>query len=221
MSEFLGFVNAAAQLGLSAVLVRPKRNIGPFVAHVTLRESHDDEMEITEHPVEQGAAIADHAYKRPASVVIECGWSNSPQTAGVLDAVVNSVKGTVAGVQSIITGNAPNSIRDLYAKMLQLQVGKTPFDVSTGKRSYSNMLIRHITVVTDPKTENALLMTIQLRQVLIVSTQTLNVSAPASQQSSPESTAPPVNLGTKALVPATQFNDAGGGRGFVNPAVVQ
>jgi hypothetical protein len=40
---------------------------------VVVSEKHSDTLEITEHPVETGAAISDHAYKRPSEVVMEVG----------------------------------------------------------------------------------------------------------------------------------------------------
>lgn len=214
MSEFGGIVNAGLQLGLASIVVKPKRSIGPFTAQVTIRETHHDGLEITEHPVEQGASVADHAYKKPAELVIECGWSNSPSVPGLIDGIVGGLRATVSGVQSIITGNSASSVRDIYARMLKLQVDRVPMDVSTGKRNYRNMLIKDMTQITDKEHENSLLLTIVLRQIIVVTTQTINVSAPPERQADPAATAPVTNMGTKSLVPATQFNAAGGGRGF-------
>jgi hypothetical protein len=42
------------------------RKIGVIIPDVVVSEKHSDTLEITEHPVETGAAISDHAYKRPA-----------------------------------------------------------------------------------------------------------------------------------------------------------
>lgn len=182
----LGFVNPEPPLGDSSILVRPARSIGQFVAQVTLEETHRDEMIITEHPVEQGAAIADHAYKRPAELTIKCAWSNSKgDNAPQSDAVLQ--------------GNSPEQIKDIYAKFLELQASREPFEVVTGKRIYTNMLIQSCTVTTSKEFENSLQMTVMLRQVIIVSTRVVNVSAPTSAQKQPEVTDPPVVLGAKML----------------------
>ena len=39
----------------------PRRSIGPFNATLTIEEVASDDLEITQHPVQQGAAITDHA----------------------------------------------------------------------------------------------------------------------------------------------------------------
>src|SRR4051812_9475260 len=108
MALSYGLVMAGAQLGLQSVIIKPKRAIGPFVAHVTIRERHVDELDIVDHPVEQGAQISDHAFKRPPEVTIECAWSNSPRAAGFVGGLAGAITGTIAGVQSIISGNSPD-----------------------------------------------------------------------------------------------------------------
>ena len=57
---------------LVPVAFKPRRKIGSFYATVTISETGTDEMEITSHPVQYGAAITDHAYKKPVSLSITC-----------------------------------------------------------------------------------------------------------------------------------------------------
>lgn len=84
MPNFAGFITIDA-----------KRSIDSIVAHVTLEEVGTDELQITDHPVEQGAEITDHAYKKNPEVVIRCGWSNA-SLAGVID--------SAKGLFSALTG---------------------------------------------------------------------------------------------------------------------
>jgi len=44
------------------------RSIGGIIPDVVVEETHTDEIEITQHPVQQGAAISDHAYKKPMTL---------------------------------------------------------------------------------------------------------------------------------------------------------
>lgn len=144
------------------------RMIGGIVAEVTIEEVERDELVITEHPVEQGAPIADHAFKRPSVVVIRAGWSMS----GSFDMSADS---------------------GVYRLLLQWQAALIPFDVITGKRSYSNMLMESLTVTTDQTSEFALMANITCRQVIIVSTETTKVTASSStagNHKAPETTAP-------------------------------
>lgn len=205
----LGFVNAAAQIGLESILVKPKRSIGQFQATVVIEESHRDELEITEHPVEQGASIADHAFKRPAEVTIHCGWSNSPVNASLL-ASLSGLLGTPALVASMLSGGSESQVKDIYSKLLQLQQARTLVDIYTGKRVYKNMLLKSLATVTNRQTENSLLLTVTARQVILVQTKVVTVAAPAANQTDPGRTAPTADSGTKQLQPAPKFQQPPG-----------
>lgn len=199
MNAQIGFVTAAAQYGLGSILVKPRRSIGGLVMQVVVEEVHHDELEITEHPVELGASISDHAYMRPSEVIIRGGWSDSPSVVGLFTGIAAGIGGTVAGVQSLVSGNNASQARDMYEKLLTLQSDRTPFDVYTGKRVYSNMLIKSLNATTDKENENSFFVTCTLRQVIIVQTQVLTVSAPMSSQANPAATAQPVDSGNKFL----------------------
>src|SRR3954471_11352199 len=201
-----GLVAAGAQLGLESILISPRRAIGPFEAHVTLRERHQDDLEVVDHPVEQGAQISDHAFKRPPEVVIECAWSDSPKPSGGIGGIIDSIAG-VGGVQSLITGNSVNQVRDVYDKLRALQSSAELIEVVTGKRTYTNMIVKSLTVETDKDTEPVLRVTVVLRQMLIASVRVVAISAPRENQQAAESTMPIFNKGVKQLSPnAYNFN---------------
>ena len=50
-----------------------KRNIGGVIPDVVIQEVHDDAVTITQHPVEYGAAVSDHAYREPSQVMMTIG----------------------------------------------------------------------------------------------------------------------------------------------------
>lgn len=172
----LGLVIAAADALdlLSPVLFR-QRNIGGFIADVTIEEIHFDALEITRHPVEVGAQVTDHSFKLPAAVIIKAGYSNSSaQAAG-----------------------DPEFVNEVYAALLALQESREPFEIVTGKRSYENMLMTRLGVRTDERSENALMLEAECREILLVETETVNV--PAANQASPEATGSTMNRGTLNL----------------------
>lgn len=170
---------------VSYALIQPSaRAIGMIFADVTVEESHRDEVIITQHPVEGGGVITDHAYKRPAELEIRCGFSNS--SAGYV-----------------------GYVQEQYRALLALQLARQPFTVYTGKRRYQNMLIRGLSVVTDPHSENILMASVALQEIVIVKTQTTgnqgssNTASPASDpsdQANPSSTADIANRGEQAGV---------------------
>ena len=159
------------------------RMIGDFVADVTVEEEHTDDLTITEHPVETGAAITDHAYKNPARLVLRVGWSNSSSTA---------------------TG--PSYVRDVYQMLLDLQATRQPFSVSTGKRAYPSMLMQGLSITTDVATENSLHVTCALREIIIVNTTDPTTTASANQ-ADPSRTDGLTNGGVRQAVPTVTIFD--------------
>lgn len=173
------------------ILFRTARLIGPMLPDVTVEEAHRDSLIITDHPVEQGSVISDHAFKRPAELVIRAGWSNSsPQAGGIL------------GLLNPLGGGWSGYAQEIYQELLSLQAAREPMDVITGKRLYSNMLIQDLTTVTDEKTENVLLITIRLREVILVQTMSTTLP-PKSDQAQPQNTASVESAGSKQLTPVT------------------
>lgn len=151
------------------------RSIGFIVPDVVTQEINRDTLIVTDHPVEIGAAISDHAFMAPFVVEMRCGWSDS--TAGVV-----------------------GYIDAIYAELQALQQAREPFNVTTGKRAYSNMLISDLLVTTDEHSENTLMVIARLRQVIITSTQT--TGAPSYAQANPSKTASTSSMGTRQLFAA-------------------
>lgn len=164
------------------IVIQPKRGLfgkdgSIVIAQATVEEKHTDDLEITEHPVELGAAITDHAFKRPAEIIIQMAFSNTP---------------------SAITGQDkyadPFDVKKAYQSLLKLQQDRVLLHIETGKRSYDNMLIKGLVTTTDNKTENSMFITVSCRQIIIVNTQTVQLAK--AVQAKPAITASPVNRGS-------------------------
>jgi hypothetical protein len=211
----MSFLSAALAIGLGAVRMAPaKRGFYPasgrgLVAQATVEEVHNDKLEITDHPIEQGAAITDHAFKRPAELVVNCVFSNSPSASGGLlgQAVggaaalggrgLRTAIGAVTTAQSLLGGQASSQVIQIYADFLTGQANKVLFDVFTGKRAYKNMLIESLNTTTDKKSENALVITVTFRQVLIVATRSVTLPLNTSALRLPQRTLPAIDLGQR------------------------
>lgn len=168
------------------------RHLGGITFDVTVEESHEDTLEITEHPVEQGAAINDHAFIKPPTVTIRAGASDCSGGDG--------------------------SSRDLYERLLKLQAEREPFDIVTGKRLYTNMLLETLTTVTDVKTETSLLVSAVCRHVNIVSTQVASVP-PRARHKNPGKTGATADKGQKQPIKqsAAQAGLGERGKGHTRP----
>ena len=165
----------------------PKRAIGDFTATITIDETGNDELEITSHPVQHGAEITDHAYKKPADLTLHIMCSDE---------------------------DAP--LHETYQRLLDMQEKREPLDVVTGKRQYKNMLISALRLTTDQHTENVLDITLTLREINIVSVETVAVAettdsyaSESSQQANPGKTAATRNAGKRSLKNTKQSEGAG------------
>ncbi len=153
------------------------RSIGGIIAEVTVKEQGRDDLTITSHPVERGAAITDHAFKNPATLTIQAG----------------------ASAAFVATGG---DLSDFYDDLLAMQSSASPLDVQTGKRLYKNMLIKSLSVDTDPATENVIMFTAQLQEIILVDTLETTMP-PNAKRASPKTTSGVANSGTKSGTPTT------------------
>lgn len=153
--------------------------IGELEVQTNLEEIHTDTLEITRHPIEAGASITDHSYKKPAELMLHCGWSNSS-----LKALLGIVTGFFAGG----TMTKADYVSGIYSQLLKLQESREPLSVTTGLRQYDNMLIEQLVATRDQKTSQVLLITATFIEALIVSTQSAALPAKESQ-ADPASTA--------------------------------
>jgi hypothetical protein len=176
------------------VMLVGNKQIGSVTISAIIEEIYTDDVMITDHPVETGAPINDHAYKMPSQVVMKCGWSNADYTALLGSAAVQ-----FEGGDSMSTGTYIDAI---YSQLLSIQNSRQPIDVVTTRRKYSNMLLKNLSVVTDAKTSQALMVTATLKKVIIVSTQSTTLP-PRENQANPAATAETQNAGAKSAVPAT------------------
>jgi hypothetical protein len=177
------------------LLALPKSvKIGDLEVQISLEEVYHDTLQLTEHPVESGAAITDHSFKRPSELLLVCGWSNSNLKA-ILGAIESAFTGGTMSKADYVTG--------IYSKLLKLQQDRVPASITTTLRVYDNMLITGLTVKRDQKTSQILLVEASFREVIIVSTQSTSLPA-KDNQAHPASTAEVQNSGWKQPIATDQ-----------------
>jgi hypothetical protein len=166
------------------------RSIGEVLyPDITIEETHSDQLTITDHPV-QGASggnisISDHAFKMPSEVTITYGWSPSgPGNKGL----------------------ATNYLNELYQKILDLQNSLNLLTIYTGRRVYKNMLIQGISVTTDMYTNNALVVRMTCREVLLAELKKVTVSMDPSGLAFPDKNLGVTENGNQSPQPTSSFN---------------
>lgn len=141
-------------------LVYAKTDVAGYFFDAFLRVDHTSKLNITEHPVETGANVSDHAFVEPAEVVMEIGMS---------DAAKSVVKGQFATKKS-------RSV-NAYELLMELQKQRIPIQINTRLGQYKNMLIETISAPDDYRTLYGLRVTVTFREVIIASTKTVKISA--------------------------------------------
>lgn len=117
----------------------PSRLIGDFSAYIVTDEKSRDSLEITENPVQAGAAITDHAFLKPSELAM----------------------------QVFLKQDSEETLQDLYQSFLELQRERIPVSVTTGKRVFENLLLKEIEQTTNYQTENVLALSLVFREIII------------------------------------------------------
>ncbi len=154
-----------------------KVNIGGLVFDAIIKTDHTSKLTVTTHPVESGAKIADYAFVEPAEISIE---------VAVSDSEIN--KGTFGSGNRSLTA---------FKELLKLQTARSLMTVVTRFKTYRNMLITSVSVPDDYTTMNAFKASLMLREIPIVSTSRVSVTARATSYSSQVQKSGSTNSGTK------------------------
>lgn len=130
---------------MPSALIRSRRFIGAVIPDCVLEEVEVSPAHITTHPCELGSEISDHMILAPKQVTMRVAWSDcTHQTDGFIFLV--------------------------YKTLVALQALRQPFNVSTGKKLYRNMVFESLVVTTDETSEFILSCICGLKEVIITST---------------------------------------------------
>ena len=130
---------ALSASGLMPAFIRAPRSLGTIIPDVTIEEHFSDRAQVTQHPLSKGTPISDHMFMLPKTVTMRIGFSNSNIVGGLVQAGIGAIAGgaslldTGSNVLGLFTEQRCNQI---YKKLLDLQTSRTPFVLTTGKRTY-------------------------------------------------------------------------------------
>lgn len=151
---FPGQPNSAPYSGSSSNTPALPTSQTQYVFDAVLTAHHEQELTTTEHPVQTGASISDHAYIRPARLTLEIGMSD------VMDAFFNP---------STWTGSASKSV-SAFLTLVALRDARIPITVTTRLFSYANMLLRMVSADESSKTVAGLRARIEFFQLFMATT---------------------------------------------------
>lgn len=189
-----GIVAVAAQ-GLSGILagktkvqfIQNNNTVISFDA--SIKENHQRDSPATEFPIENGQVVSDHIIIKPFALELTGIITDTP--IGGLGGLLKEVGVTavshllppvglvaISGALSLFSALAGSKSPSVaaYGQLIQLQQTAQPFDVITSLYRYPSMWIKSISVPRDADTGKALLFTVQLIQLLLVTPQSVNIS---------------------------------------------
>jgi len=137
-----------------------KTNIGGWFFDAYLRMTHSSQLKMTEHPVQAGASLTDHAFLQPRTLTIEVGMTDVAQSY---------IPGQFSGGQS-------RSIQ-AYRVLMDLQAMRIPIQVHTRLHLYQNMLIEVLSAPDDYTTRHGLRCSVTFKEVLVAQVKTVRISA--------------------------------------------
>lgn len=137
-----------------------KTNIGGYFFDGFMQVDHSIELQTTENPVETGASIVDHAYVKPAEVVMRVMMSDVHQSL---------VPGQFTGTRFRST-NAWQVLR-------KLQSDRIPMSIFTRLGLYTNMLITKLSASDTAETFRALSAEVTLKEIPVARVKTVKISS--------------------------------------------
>lgn len=158
---------------LEALVLNRNRQIAGIIPDVVISEEHEDEVVVTRHPVDTGANVSDHAYRQPAVINCQFGWTDSSR-------LLNSVLDF-----SIFKGLT--TTKDVYEALLELLNQRVPFELSTGKRVYPKVILTKLKTTSTADSESALIVDATFEEI-ITATAT-EVTLAEINQKNPQKTA--------------------------------
>lgn len=156
--------------------------IGPITIEfdATTSERHSGSTTPTDHPVESGAVVSDHAIDQPDELELAGMITNTPILALASERS-----------RSVLGGPSSSRADDAYAEIVRTRKSKTLVSVETELRTYENMLIVGESVTRDKDSRRILDITVRFREYR---TATVEAVSPVDSRST--------DLGRKQTAPA-------------------
>lgn len=145
---------------ISLLFRKAPATIGSVELDATLSENHMSGQDVTDHPIEEGSPITDHARKRPDSLTIDGLVTDTPVGLTQRQRAAQS-SGTVDDA------DAPGYAQAAYLKLRELLTGKL-FTIVTGLQVYDDMVLTDLTVPRDRTVGHALRFSATFKNVRIV-----------------------------------------------------
>lgn len=162
----------------------------------TIRESHTGRSQLTAYPIETGADHTDHIRRLPDELSLEAVVTDSP---------IARDGGEV--VPANTGGDKIQRATSAYNFLVQIKDQGRLVSVFTTLRTYRNMAIESIDVSRDVSTSRMVQANIQLREILVATTEEVEAPTPSVTRAAPARNKK-VNQGKKNKGKTSEANKA-------------
>ena len=132
----------------------------PLGVDCTVKEVHKADVEVTDHPVEQGVNVADHARPKPAEVTIEGIITNTPMDPD----------------SGPYLKDQPGPAELAYLFLRSLHDSPDLVNITTGVTYYDQMMLTAFNVTRDKNTGEALAFEAGFKEIRTVTNATTTVA---------------------------------------------
>lgn len=132
----------------------------------TVRIVHASQVEVTDHPIEDGSVVTDHSRRLPKQVTLDVVVSNDPIVIGIGE-------------------GERTRAQDAYAELERLQAEAQLLTVRLFLRDYDNMIIATMSAPRDAATGNVLSASLTLRELITATTERVAAPEPTQTVKSP------------------------------------
>lgn len=143
---------------IALVFPENRVKIGSVELDASISEGHRSPAQVTTNPVEVGLNVTDHIRALPARLTIRGMVSNSP-----------------LGRPGLLLDPEPTRAEDAYQTLRDLQARGELLTVATTLRDYTSMALTAVNVDRSVETGDVVLMSIELVEVRIVTSQTVAI----------------------------------------------
>jgi hypothetical protein len=126
MIDFAG-VGDAPQYSPSGIGATLSKTPTTYIFDCVILADHEQRVRKTEHPVQTGAAVSDHAFIEPARLSLDIGMSDA------MDAYYPT-----------FTGENQSKSVNAYQTLILLMFSRIPLSITTRLRVYDNMIVEEV-----------------------------------------------------------------------------
>ena len=153
-------------------------------------ESHEATSVLTEHAVESGAPISDHKRANPERISIEALITNTPldtppPSGYGTSGITTSLSKEDDKVSVLLYSAKFDRISDVISTLRRLRLEATELTVSTRIHTYESVQLVSVTVPRTPEDGESVKVTLELQQVRIAQSRTVDAPRPREPRGRP------------------------------------